>query len=111
VVGSADDGGPFGCSYRICCDADWRVRSVEAKVAGGKSIRRLSTQLAQRAELRMAWIRIPTLDVHLAPQAYTWLPDGRYRFKALDTGFEAVLEVDADGLVLDYPALFRRVGA
>ena len=149
VVGSDDDDGPFGCSYRICCNADWLVRSVEANVAGGGlivlttdgdghwrdgdghalpqldgcidvdisatpftntlPIRRLSTQLAQRAELCIAWIRIPALEVHRAPQAYTWLHDGRYRFEALATGFEAVLEVDANGLVLDYPALFRRV--
>jgi uncharacterized protein len=33
---------------------------------------------------------------------------GLYRFEALPSGFTAELPVDADGLVLDYPGLFRR---
>jgi hypothetical protein len=32
-----------------------------------------------------------------------------YRFLNLDGGFTADLQVDPDGLVLDYPGLFRRV--
>jgi hypothetical protein len=46
----------------------------------------------------------------LPPQAYTRLADQRYRYESLDgSGFSAELAVDADGLVLDYPGLFRRV--
>ncbi|WP_027864112.1 putative glycolipid-binding domain-containing protein [Massilia alkalitolerans] len=37
VVGDCGDG-PFGCSYRICCDTAWRVRSVEVHAAGGASL-------------------------------------------------------------------------
>lgn len=37
VVGDRGDG-PFGCSYRICCDTAWRVRSVEVHAAGGASL-------------------------------------------------------------------------
>jgi len=149
VVGGDDEDVPFGCSYRICCDSGWRVRSVEVHVCGGASIvlttdgdgswrdgdgarlprldgcididisatpftntlpiRRLGRQLDARTELFMAWIRAPSLAVHRAPQAYTRLAERRYRFEALDIGFEATLDVDEDGLVRDYPALFRRV--
>lgn len=35
IVGDRD--GHYGCSYRICCDSDWQVRSVEVVVAGGAS--------------------------------------------------------------------------
>ena len=73
-------------------------------------IRRIGSQLGQRTELIMAWIKVPELTIHRAPQAYTSLPDGRYRFEALDSGFEATLEVDELGLVRDYPGLFHRVG-
>jgi len=149
VVGSDDEDGHFGCSYRICCDSGWHVRSVEVHACGGASlvlttdgdgswrdgdgarlpqldgcidvdisatpftntlpIRRLGVQLDARTELFMAWIRVPSLAVHRAPQAYTRLAERRYRFEALDIGFEATLEVDKDGLVRDYPGLFRRV--
>ena len=33
---------------------------------------------------------------------------GLYRFESLDGGFTADLPVDPDGLVLDYPGLFKR---
>lgn len=73
-------------------------------------IRRLGDRLAQRTELFVAWIKVPELTVHRASQAYTCLPDGRYRFEALDNGFEATLAVDERGLVRDYPGLFHRLG-
>lgn len=72
-------------------------------------IRRLGPRLDARTELFMAWINVSTLAVHRAPQAYTRKADGRYHFEALDIGFEALLEVDGDGMVRDYPGLFRRV--
>jgi hypothetical protein len=47
------------------------------------------------------------------PQRYTCLEKsdrgGLYRFLSLDGEFTADLPVDAGGLVLDYPGLFRRV--
>ena len=36
---------------------------------------------------------------------------GLYRFESLSSGFRADIPVDGDGLVLDYPGVFRRVGA
>ena len=35
---------------------------------------------------------------------------GLYCFKSLSSGFRADIPVDGDGLVLDYPGMFRRVG-
>jgi hypothetical protein len=44
-------------------------------------------------------------------QAYTRLGDRLYLFEALDaSGFKAELAVDEEGIVLDYPQLFRRIG-
>ncbi len=37
VIGDRGDG-PFGCSYRICCDTLWRVRSLEVHAAGGGTL-------------------------------------------------------------------------
>lgn len=33
--GSLAEGEPFGCSYAVRCDGEWRVRQVEVNVAGG----------------------------------------------------------------------------
>ncbi len=73
-------------------------------------IRREPMAVGERRQFRMAWIFAPTLTVHAQPQAYTRLADRLYLFENLDgSGFKAQLPVDEDGIVLDYPALFRRV--
>jgi hypothetical protein len=73
-------------------------------------IRREAMALGERRQFRVAWIFAPDLTVHAQPQAYTRLADRLYLFENLDgSGFEAELPVDEDGIVLDYPELFRRV--
>jgi hypothetical protein len=55
----------------------------------------------------MVWIDATSMEVRRAEQAYTRLDAGHFRFQSDD--FEAVLAVDGDGLVSDYPGLFVRV--
>lgn len=150
VVGDSGDG-PFGCSYRICCDRAWRVRSVEVHAAGGASlvltsdgggmwcdgdgvaqpqldgcidvdlaatpftntlpVRRLGGALRQRTAVTVVYITVPSLATRPMEQAYTRLAEGRYLYEGPIGDFQAELELDADGLVLHYPALFVRHGA
>ena len=71
---------------------------------------RTRAALGARHEYRMAWVAAPDLTVEAKPQAYTRVAERLYRFESLDgSGFQADLPVDPDGLVLDYPELFRRV--
>lgn len=73
-------------------------------------IRRAAMAVGERREFRMVWVEAPQLNVLAMPQAYTRLADRLYRFETLDgSGFKADLQVDEDGVVLDYPGLFRRV--
>jgi hypothetical protein len=81
-------------------------------------IRRLRLQPGETAEIAVVYIDAPSLEVTAVRQRYTCLSgdaDGaRYRFEALPwaalpEGFAGELTVDADGLALEYPPLFRRV--
>ena len=73
-------------------------------------IRRDPMAVGERRQFRMAWICAPDLTVHAQQQAYTRVAERRYLFENLDgSGFRAELPVDEDGIVLDYPDLFRRV--
>lgn len=73
-------------------------------------IRRAPMAVGERQTFRMAWVSAPQLSVEPKPQAYTRLADRLYRFESLDSsGFVAGLPVDEDGVVLDYPGLFKRV--
>jgi hypothetical protein len=80
-------------------------------------IRRLALPPGSSATLSMVYFTIPQMHVEVTQQRYTCLEitssGGRYRFESLVDGvssFTAELPVDRDGLVLDYPELFRRVG-
>ncbi len=80
-------------------------------------IRRLALQPSSQATLPMAYIEVPQMQVQVTQQRYTCLEvtplEARYRFESLEHGvssFTAELLVDRDGLVLEYPGLFRRTG-
>ncbi|WP_244817212.1 putative glycolipid-binding domain-containing protein [Caballeronia sp. Lep1P3] len=73
-------------------------------------IRRLQLQPGERRVIRVVYVHVPAMNVRAVEQAYTCLDaDGRYRFEGLDTGFSAEITVDQDGLVVDYPGLFKRI--
>jgi hypothetical protein len=76
-------------------------------------IRRLALKPGASAEITVAYITIPELSLSPARQRYTCLearPDGgRYRYESLASGFSAELTVDAEGLVIDYQGIFRRI--
>jgi hypothetical protein len=72
-------------------------------------IRRLGDALAQRQEIRVAYVDLPRLDVQPVSQAYTRLAQDTVQFESLSRPFSARLEVDSDGLVLRYEGLFTRV--
>ena len=76
-------------------------------------IRRLALAPTESAELLVAYFEGTELQAWPEPQQYTCLEKsdggGLYRFLSLDGGFTTDLLVDADGLVLDYPGLFKRV--
>jgi hypothetical protein len=75
-------------------------------------IRRLGLKPGETADVGVAYLRVPELLVGPERQRYGCLEaqadGGLFRFEALPSGFTAELPVDADGLVLDYPGLFRR---
>lgn len=62
----------------------------------------------QPQRFAMAWIDGDEMSVHRDEQTYTRLDATHFRFQNPE-GFQRVLEVDADGLVVDYPGLFERL--
>ena len=76
-------------------------------------IRRLELRPGQSAELLVAYILIPEMELLTDRQRYTSLESyahgALYRYESLESNFIAELPVDSDGLVIDYPSLFRSV--
>ena len=88
-----------------CLDIDIQASPITNTLP----IRRLGLKPGESSELRLCYIAVPDLIVTVAEQRYTALADGLYRFESLTSSFTADLPVDADGLVKDYPGLFRRI--
>lgn len=77
-------------------------------------IRRLGLAVGASAEIPAAFVPPPEPGAgkaapRLARQRYTRLGEAGYRYEGLESGFTAEIEVDAAGLVLDYPGVFRRL--
>lgn len=64
-------------------------------------------------EFTMAWVSVPDLAVRASRQSYEHLrthdSGAVVRYRSLDGTFVADISFDADGFVMDYPGLARRV--
>jgi uncharacterized protein len=73
-------------------------------------IRRLTWRQGMQQRICVAWISVPDLQLVRANQIYTCIePGARFRYENADSDFSADLDVDSDGLVIDYPGLFERL--
>jgi hypothetical protein len=66
-------------------------------------------------EILVAWVSVPDLGFHAAPQRYEHVRAEEHgsvvRFVSLDGEFRSDLRLDPAGLVIEYPQLARRVDA
>jgi hypothetical protein len=64
-------------------------------------------------EFTMAWVAVPALTVQADGQRYRHVRSGAdhcvVRYEASDGSFAADITVDRDGVVIDYPAIARRL--
>jgi uncharacterized protein len=77
-------------------------------------IRRLDLGERESSEIAVVYVNVPTMELDPSGQRYTCLERGtgglyRYEDQGLFRGFTVDLRVDGDGLVLDYPGIFRRI--
>ena len=94
-----------------CIDADLTATPFTNTLP----IRRLEWQCGVPIDLKVAYITLPSLHLSVERQRYTCLVDTsaerRFRFESIGSDFTAEIQVDSDGLVIDYPGLYRRVWA
>jgi uncharacterized protein len=95
------EGGPELAEVAGALDVDLTVTPATNTLP----IRRLDLQVGQAADLVMAWVQVPGLEVLRSEQRYRRLAPDRWHFSTGD--FSAELLVDPDGLVLHYGGLFR----
>jgi hypothetical protein len=76
-------------------------------------IRRLNLKQGEAEIIQVAYFDIENATVNAVKQRYTNLGPGEkytlYRYEGLETGFTTEIEVDNDGIVVNYPNLWQRV--
>ena len=75
------------------------------------ALRRLQLPLERGRDMTALYVEIPKLDVVPSRQRYERVGTHSYRYIDLgqNAGFEAVLDVDGDGIVRRYEGLFEMV--
>lgn len=103
-------------------DGVWRMNGAEVpEVAGAVDvdlnfspstnllpIRRLNLAIGERAEVRAAWLRFPSLALEPLQQTYIRTGERTYRYESAGGEFVRDLEVDEAGLVTRYPDFWER---
>ena len=102
-LGALWSGSERPSGYEDCVDVDLSFTPATNTLP----IRRLGLDVGEEAEIQVAWLVWPELDVRPVRQRYARLAKDRYRYTQDD--FQAELVVDDDGLVLDYQGLWRAV--
>ena len=71
-------------------------------------IRRLKMKIGQAREIVVLYLDVLTNEFRPVRQKYERLSDFQYKYENIPNDFEAVITVDKDGFVVDYPGLFLR---
>lgn len=98
------DGQPLD-SVAGCVDVDLGITPATNTLP----IRRLNLEVGAGADVVASWVRFPALTIQPLSQRYTRVAERRYRYES-DTGFECELDVDADGIVTNYPGGWEKIG-
>jgi uncharacterized protein len=96
---------------RGCIDVDLSVTPFTNTLP----IRRLDLREWESSDIAVVYVNVPVMELGTSRQTYTCLERGpgsglyRYEDRGIFQGFTADLPVDENGLVLDYPGIFRRI--
>ncbi|NOT62345.1 MAG: putative glycolipid-binding domain-containing protein, partial [Acidobacteria bacterium] len=106
-----DESGAAIYDFKDCLDVDISVTPFTNTLP----IRRLRLNRGASSEIKAVYVAVPEMQLSVERQRYTFIESNgagsKYKFESLDGEFTAIISVDADGIVADYPNLFRLVWA
>lgn len=103
------DGGTLETPVYNCFDIAIALSPLPAAL----TLRRIGLEPRESAIVNVASIDVATLNVRMIEQRFTGLSDAgdtrRYRMENFDSGERFAIELDADGVVVDYEGVVARV--
>jgi uncharacterized protein len=91
-------------AFKGCIDVDISLTPFTNTLP----IKRLQLPENESQEIKVIHFDVLADEIRSVTQCYTRLPEKKYRFENVPNDFEADIEVDEFGLVIDYPQLFVR---
>lgn len=71
-------------------------------------IRRLQLKTGDCSTIKVLYLDILNHSIRPVEQRYTRISEYEYKYEDVPPGFDATVQVDDDGLVVEYPPLFMR---
>jgi hypothetical protein len=99
--------GKMAKQFNGCIDVDIAVTPFTNTLP----IRRLQLQQGQSKEIQVIYCNLLDQEIKPVRQQYTRLSANEYNYQNIPNDFEANIQVDEAGLVVDYPSLFVRTAA
>ena len=93
--------------FQGCIDVDIPVTPFTNTLP----IKRLNMQKSEVSEIYVLYIDLLERKITPVRQKYIRLADTRYHYENIPNDFEANIEVDEFGFVVDYPSLFTRTAS
>ncbi|TQM46957.1 hypothetical protein BDE36_4714 [Arcticibacter tournemirensis] len=90
--------------FKGCIDVDISLTPFSNTLP----IRRLKLKLNQTREIMVLYCDLLGGQIKPVGQRYTCLSNSEYHYENIPNDFEATIQVDESGLVVDYPSLFVR---
>jgi hypothetical protein len=90
--------------FDACIDVDIRLTPFTNSLP----INRLKLKIGQKQEIDVIYIDILSNSVKNVQQRYQCTAANQYRYENMANHFEAEIQVDDLGLIIDYPQLFKR---
>lgn len=72
-------------------------------------INRLNLRIGESKDIEVVYFNLPTNNFSPVKQRYTNFGNGSYNYENLTSGFSTNLQVDNEGLVLNYPGKWQRL--
>ena len=101
----------------------WTLNGIEASAVRGladldfgftpatnfQQLRRIALGVGESADVTVAWLDVDSRDLAVQPQRYERRQERSYWYESPTAGYEALLAVRGDGLIDEYPGLWRAV--
>lgn len=105
--GNWKSNGKAAAEFKGCLDVDIRITPFTNSLA----VNRLKLKVKEASQIQVVYLDVLNDSISTVKQRYVRLSPSVYHYENILNDFEADIQVDESGFVVDYPQLFVRTAA